>query len=65
MLVRHGAELGFRHPLLRTAVLPRATSTQQRSAHRVLAEVLAADPHSLAGTWHRAEAAAGPDHQLA
>ena len=65
VLVRHGAELGFRHPLLRTAVLARATSAQQRSAHRALAEVLAADPHSLAGTWHRAEAAAGPDHQLA
>ena len=65
MLVRHGAELGFRHPLLRTAALARATSAQQRSAHRALAEVLAADPDSLAGTWHRAEAAAGPDHQLA
>ena len=65
VLARHGAELGFRHPLLRTAVLARATSTQQRSAHRALADVLAADPHSLAGTWHRAEAAAGPDHQLA
>ena len=64
-LVRHGAEIGFRHPLLRTAVLAMATSAQQRSAHRALAEVLAADPHSLAGTWHRAEAAAGPDQQLA
>ena len=65
VLVRHGAELGFRHPLLRTAALALATAAQQRSAHRALADVLAADPHSLAGTWHRAEAAAGPDHQLA
>ena len=65
VLVRHGAEIGFRHPLLRTAVLALATSAQQRSAHRALADVLAADPHSLAGTWHRAEAAAGPDQQLA
>ncbi len=38
---------------------------RQRAAHRALAEVLADDPHSLAGTWHRAEAAAGPDPQLA
>ena len=65
VLVRHGAEISFRHPLLRTAVLAMATSAQQRSAHRALAEVLASNPLSLAGTWHRAEAAAGPDKQLA
>ena len=65
VLVRSGAEIGFRHPLLRTAVLALATSAQQRSAHRALADVLAADPYSLAGTWHRAEAAAGPDPGLA
>ena len=65
VLVRHGAEIGFRHPLLRTSVLARATSSEQRSAHRALADVLASDPRSLAGIWHRAEAAAGPDEQLA
>ena len=65
VLENHGAEIGFRHPLLRTSVLDLATSAQQRSAHRALADVLAADPPSLAGTWHRAEAAAGPDRQLA
>jgi DNA-binding NarL/FixJ family response regulator len=65
VLVRHGAALGFRHPLLRTAVLARATSAQQRSAHRSLAEALVSDHHSIARIWHRAEAAAGPDHQLA
>jgi DNA polymerase III delta prime subunit len=65
VLVRHGAEIGFRHPLLRTSVLAMATSAQQRLAHRALADVLAGDPLSLARTWHRAEAAAGPDKQLA
>ena len=65
VLVRHGAEIGFRHPLLRTSVLAVATSAQQRSAHRGLADVLTTDPQSLAGTWHRAEAAAGPDRELA
>jgi hypothetical protein len=65
VLVRHGAEIGFRHPLLRTSVLALATSAEQRCAHRALADVLATDPHSLAGTWHRAEAAAGPDKELA
>ena len=65
VLVRHDVEIGFRHPLLRTSVLTLATSAEQRSAHRALAYVLAADPDSLAGIWHRAEAAAGPDKQLA
>jgi hypothetical protein len=65
VLVRQGAEIGFRHPLLRTSVLACATSAEQRSAHRALADVLASDPLSLAGVWHRAEAAAGPDEQLA
>ncbi len=65
VLVRSGAEIGFRHPLLRTSVLAVATSAQQRSAHRALADVLAADSYSLAGTWHRAEAASGPDPGLA
>ena len=65
VLVRSGAEIGFRHPLLRTSALALATSVEQRSAHRALADVLAADPQSLAATWHRAEAAAGPDKELA
>jgi hypothetical protein len=65
VLVHRGAEIGFRHPLLRTSVLALATAGQQRSAHRALADVLAAEGRSLAGTWHRAEAAAGPDKQLA
>jgi hypothetical protein len=65
VLVRRGVEIGFRRPLLRTSVLALATAAQQRSAHRALADVLAAEGRSLAGTWHRAEAAAGPDKQLA
>jgi DNA-binding NarL/FixJ family response regulator len=41
VLVRQGADIGFRHPLLRTSVMALAPSAQQRSAHRVLADVLA------------------------
>ena len=65
ILVRSGGELGFRHPLLRSAALSRASAAEQRSAHRTLAAVLAADPDSIAGTWHRAEAVVGPDQSLA
>jgi hypothetical protein len=50
VLVRQGAEIGFRHPLLRTSVLACATSAEQRSAHRALADVLVSDPLSLAGS---------------
>ena len=56
---------GFRHPLLRGAVLALTTSAEQRSAHLALAAALARDPDSLAGVWHRAEAAGGPDDELA
>ena len=65
ILVRSGGELGFRHPLLRSAALSQASAAEQRSAHRTLAAVLAADPDSIAGTWHRAEAVVGPDQPLA
>ena len=65
ILVRTRGELGLRHPLLRSAALSQASATDQRSAHRTLAAVLAADPESIAGTWHRAEAVVGPDQSLA
>ena len=65
VLAYHGAEIGFRHPLLRATAVASASPAQKRSAHRALAQALAAEPLSLAGTWHRAEAAAGPDPQLA
>ena len=65
ILVRSERRLEFRHPLLRTAALSQAAAAEQRSAHRTLARVLAADPESIAGTWHRAEAVVGPDRSLA
>lgn len=65
ILVRAGGDLGFRHPLLRAAALSQASASDQRSAHHSLAAVLAVDPDSVAGTWHRAEAVVGPDRLLA
>ncbi len=65
ILVHAGGGIEFRHPLIRTAVLSRATAADRRSAHRTLSLVLAADPESIAGTWHRAEAVVGPDRSLA
>ncbi|MEV6488677.1 LuxR family transcriptional regulator [Actinoplanes sp. NPDC051633] len=52
----------FRHPLHRAATLLSATAAERRAAHAALAEALPPGPER---TWHRAEAATGPDDQLA
>jgi DNA-binding CsgD family transcriptional regulator len=54
----------FRHPLLRTAVWATATAAQRREAHAALAHALP-DSRRWSRTWHRAEAATGPDSALA
>ncbi|WP_354637939.1 BREX system ATP-binding domain-containing protein [Kitasatospora camelliae] len=55
--------LAFRHPLVRSAVISAAAGSEQREAHRLLAEGLAADdPRRL---LHEASAAVLPDQALA
>ena len=64
-LVQFGARVRFRHPLARSAAYRSAPVRQMQQMHAALAEVTdpAADPDRRA--WHRAQAAAGPDEDVA
>jgi DNA-binding NarL/FixJ family response regulator len=64
-LVELGARMRFRHPLARSAVYRTAPAEDRRTVHQALAEAMDPDAGPDRYVWHLAQAAAGPDEQLA
>ncbi|MFF4621815.1 helix-turn-helix transcriptional regulator [Nonomuraea jabiensis] len=64
-LVQVGADVRFRHPLVRSAIYRLATETQRRHAHHALARAFDPEHRPDRRIWHQAQAADQPDEHLA
>jgi DNA-binding CsgD family transcriptional regulator len=64
-LLELGGRVEFAHPLARSAVYRAAAAADRRRAHRALADATVAETDPDRRAWHRAQAAAGPDEQVA
>ena len=64
-LVEFGVQVRFRHPLVRSVIYQAASFAGRQDVHVALAEVTDSQVDPDRRAWHRAQAAAGPDEDVA
>jgi DNA-binding CsgD family transcriptional regulator len=64
-LVEIGAQVRFHHPLVRSAAYRSASPAERYALHAALAQATDAESEPDRRAWHRAQAAPGPDEEVA